>query len=478
MKSAEHRAVGNEATAGALGDLGRPDRPFFLGYGDVVALSGDYFPAGGLFGLAACPGELGCRPGTRDEVVCALDVMAVDEGTADRRFDRRGEFGAYRLAPEAARDAVERAVRDRFLALAAANADHFVDPWGSGGDSGPGPGPAATAVTAYRRLHEAALDEAVKQGRHGGDLSRALAREAAAQHYLTDAFASGHARTPIAAIRRYWYDRYPRFWESLQRKVASDTAAALRELAPVLRLCSRRMLSRRTLAAVRSRTSSLPPVSLGDLLGRVFHDWDNDHGLRLQDGRMLFGDGHLGEGAGWDLAVAAVRAGNDDVEIAYRLARSRRDLRGEALYGEVREATGGAGVGGRGYRTESFLPRLAPDNAALNWQARDLDELWASPIAGTTGPTVGEAVGAVLEPGGEVIRRLGCLGHGMVDAIDVPVLRGWLAAKACSAYHAGFLAGLARDPRGSVAAVVAGAGGDARADEADRRRLAAGAVAA
>jgi hypothetical protein len=63
-----------------------------------------------------------------------------------------------------------------------------------------------------------------------------MAREAAAQHYLTDAFAAGHLRTPVTAIRRFWHHRYPDFWHSLQRKVAADTAAALRELTPPARI--------------------------------------------------------------------------------------------------------------------------------------------------------------------------------------------------------------------------------------------------
>jgi hypothetical protein len=45
--------------------------------------------------------------------------------------------------------------------------------------------------------------------------------------------------------------------------------------------------------------------------------------------------------------------------------------------------------------------------------------------------------------------------------VGLPVLRGWLGRKACQAYHQGFIEGLARDPKGSVAAVVERAGGTA-----------------
>src|SRR5205085_4656431 len=140
MKSHEHRAIGDDATAGAFVDLagGASDEPFLLRHGDVIALSGDFFVAdsapgrggapasSGLFELAALPGEQGCVPGTRDEIVCALKVMAVDEDYGDPRFQPGGEFDQYQLSPTAARSEVERLVRDRFLTLAAANADHFL----------------------------------------------------------------------------------------------------------------------------------------------------------------------------------------------------------------------------------------------------------------------------------------------------------------------------------------------------------------
>ena len=56
-----------------------------------------------------------------------------------------------------------------------------------------------------------------------------MAREAAAQHYLTDAFSAGHLRTPIANIRDYWSKKYPMFWFNLRQKIALDTAMNLWE---------------------------------------------------------------------------------------------------------------------------------------------------------------------------------------------------------------------------------------------------------
>ena len=184
-----------------------------------------------------------------------------------------------------------------------------------------------------------------------------MAWEAAAQHYLTDAFAAGHLRTPVAAMREFWQVRYPRFWDGLRAKVASDTATALRELTPPLRLVPPGVLSRRALAAVEARTAGYPRIALGDLLAKVFHDWDNTHGLDLEGSGRLFGDGFLDQGATRQLALAAVRAGVDDVEVAFALGGSGRAPGGEALYQAVRERTGAAGDA---FRAETAVPRAPP----------------------------------------------------------------------------------------------------------------------
>jgi hypothetical protein len=478
MKSAEHRAVGQAATAGALVHLGgdSPGEGLVLSYGDVVALSGDFFtshhcgphedadsqarpedPASDdLFRLAAIPGERGTKPGTRDEVICALKVMAVDGAFVDVRFEPEGEFSGFQFTATAAVTEVERRVRDRFLALAAANGDHFVAPGPPAIAAHPGPqaGHFDSAIAAYRRLHQRALDEACRLGRCRGDLSRAMAREAAAQHYLTDAFAAGHLRTPVTAIRRFWYHQYPRFWESLRHKVAADTAAALRELSRPARILPDGFLYDHVLAAVKARTRTYPPITLGDLLARVFHDWDNSHGLTLQNGDILFGDGHLEQSVGKKLAIAAARAGIDDIEVAYQLGVSGSRLRGEALYQAVRSATGAPH---EIFRPESLIPTPSVDNPPQNWWATDAETLWNSPIVGTTGTTVGTAVEETLRVGGEVFRRLDCLGPGVFEApnlLGVPALRRWAARKACQAYHHGFIHNLTKNPKTTVLAII------------------------
>ena len=456
MRSYEHRAVGDAATGAAMVNAGgaSPDEAFWLSFGDVVALSGDYFAGAALFEVARVPGQGGTRLGTRDEVVCALKVASVDEATPDPRFDRDGRFGHFAFSPRADRSDVERAVRDRYLSLAAVNDDHFVAPGPSDVRTGSGFG---SAPAAYRHLHHVALDEAWALGRDRGDLSRAMAREAAAQHYLTDAFAAGHLRTPVAAIRRYWKHRYPDFWNQLQRRVAADTASTLRKLSAALRLLPPEYLRRRTLAELASRTSGYPELSLGDLVARCLHDWDNSHGLELDAGGVIYGDGQVEEGVTTDLVLAAVRAGNDDVEAAFALgAAGPSTVRGEALYDAVRQATRARDDA---FIAETMIPRPSADNPSQNWQAPDVEALWDSPVVGSSGETVGEALSAMLHPDGQFIRQLDSLGEGLAGTsgvLGLPVVGPWLSQKCCHAFHDGFVTPLAQNPAPVLLDLVAG----------------------
>jgi hypothetical protein len=479
VRAYEHRAIGDAATGAALVNVGgeSAEERFLLSFGDVVALSGDYFRphgsptsglerwqaarpeadgSGRLFSLACAPGQAGTRLDTRDEIICALKVTTVDEAFVDPRFEPSGQFGGFRFNPRAAHSDVERRVRDRYLTLAASNDDHFVTPGRSDVATGSGFG---SALLAYRNLHQVALDEAWHLGRQGGDISRAMAREAAAQHYLTDAFAAGHLRTPVAAIRRYWKARYPSFWEQLQRRVASDTATALRELNRVIRLVPAGFLYHRTLSELTTRTGRYPELSLGDLVARAFHDWDNIHGLVVDGGDVIFGDGHVDKGVTTDLALAGVRAGIDDVEVAFGLGASGSALSGEALYKTVRETTG---TGGEAFLAETRIPRLSPANPGQNWEANDAETLWESPMVGSTGTTVGEVLVAMLEPGGLFMRQLDSLGQGLSGEHGVfalPVLGGWLSEKCRQAFHDGFIESLAHDPQRVILALVQGTGG-------------------
>ena len=84
FSSQEHRSLGDTATGGALVNVGgeTPASRFELSHGDVIALSGDYFPAAELMRLGAIPGDRGGKVGTRDEIIWALKLI----DAADARF--------------------------------------------------------------------------------------------------------------------------------------------------------------------------------------------------------------------------------------------------------------------------------------------------------------------------------------------------------------------------------------------------------
>jgi hypothetical protein len=281
-----------------------------------------------------------------------------------------------------------------------------------------------------------------------------MAREAAAQHFLTDAVTSGHMRTPVAQIRRFWRARHPEFWDELQRRVAADTASALRELSWLLRLLPAGFVHDATLLALGRRTSRYPPLSMGDFLARLFHDWDNLHGLAVDGGGVVFGDGHVHEGDTRRLALAASRAGIDDVEAAFELGLAGSRVTGEPLYDAVRAATG---AHGRAFVAESRIPRVASSNPPQNWRAPDVQTLWDTPIVGNSKTTVGNALTEMMHPDGYFIRQLDRLGQGLVEPhglLAVPLLGDRLARKGACAYHRGFVVPLAAQPRQTILSVI------------------------
>jgi hypothetical protein len=381
--------------------------------------------------------------------------MTIDEGFVDARFEPGGEFADFAFGCRGSSGAVERRVRDRYLMLAATNDDHFVVPGGITHERRPAtPAPFGSAVLAYRHLHQLALEEACRLGRRRGDLSQAMAREAAAQHFLTDAFTAGHMRTPVALIRRYWHARYPAFWENLQRRVAADTATTLRELAWALRRLPTRFVHDTTFAALKRRTSWYPELSVGDFLARLFHDWDNTHGLAIDTGDVVFGDGHVDQGATRTLALSAAHAGIDDVQSAYELGAAGARATGEPLYRAVRCVTGAPADR---FVAETKIPRLSLANPAQNWRAPDIETLWKTPIVGSSATTVGQALADMLDPDGYLIRQLDCLGQGLVQAyglLAAPIVGDWIARKGCQAYHRGFVDVLAANPEQVLLSVL------------------------
>jgi hypothetical protein len=298
---------------------------------------------------------------------------------------------------------------------------------------------------------------AYQAGINHGDISQAMAREAAAQHFLSDAFSAGHIRTPIGAIRDYWDGVYPLFWYNLRQKIALDTAIQInaQDTNVSTIVTSVQAIYEKIIAQVQALVKHLPKVTLGDLLGKLFHDFDNEMGLNIGGSQMVFGDSNLDKTSPLPnttnvtraLAVGAMRAGIQDIREAFSIGQTGIVLANQALYDGVRSATGApAGA----YVAETRLPKPDPSNAAQNWRAPSFETVWTQPMVGTAGPTVGDQITAGLQPGKGIRQQLDDLAL-QFDVIqhhrtgDVHPRRGYID---------GFLLPLVAHPRESILSII------------------------
>lgn len=446
--STEHKLLGDQPTGGrGVLPIRLADRQVTLTQGDVVALAGDWFtpdehPVNGLFRLATIQGKGGGGVGTSDEIVYAIQHFRTEEHQApDPRF-----------AGITASEAVRTKVEDRYRNLAAANAGHFVAPRGRGPDGQPlpsGPGE-PSAVSNYRSLHEEAMRRGFALGRSGGAVTPAIAREAAAQHFLTDSFSAGHLRTPAGAIRDFWLQKYPLFWFNLKNKIALDTASELNrqetDLATVIGTVQ--MMYEDIITEINTVTATYPQVSFGDLMTKVFHDYDNLVGLDVGGGRVFGDDTFLkhpelltrGDNVTAELAHAAVLAGNADVETAHQLgAEPSHPADDASVFAAVRARTGMTGVQ---YKPESIVPTPTDANRPQQWQAPNFETLWDQAVEEGGSYTVGDMIQFELTPGSEIHGQLLALGESFPEEKDAAAS----TVHPRQAYLNGFLAPMVANP--------------------------------
>lgn len=458
--SQEHQSLGDTATGTASYDVGGGASDHFqLTHGDIVALSGDYFLAGpgtsaaggrgqqdDLFQLASRAGNRGQAAGTRDEVIWTLKMIRGN----DARFAQGGPWASYVFS-----DAVKAAVNERYQRLAAANTTHFAAPRGRDASGQPNPSPEGSAGSSYRSTHEAALRMAFQAGQHHESIDRAMAMEAAAQHYLTDAFSAGHLRTPTGSLREYWGGKYPLFWYNLRHKMALDTAVRLNDQTNNVTTVfgTVNQMYDAISQQIEGMASSLPAVTLGDLLAKVFHDRDNAEGMDVQGGGRVYGDDNLDNPDPRNqtraLAQRAIRDGNADVQKAFGLggqAAAGASVPDAQIFDPVRAATG---TGDR-YLAETRMPVPATTEAPQNWSAGSLEELWGKPVVGTSGPTVGARIVEALQPGHEIRQTLEDLANRFPETDSR--FTGDLQPR--RAYRDGFLAPLVANPRAGLIHII------------------------
>jgi hypothetical protein len=481
--SREHQSLGDNATGGASYDLGGHtaaidasayNRAFRLTHGDIVMLSGDFFSprdtrptaSGGtepdpdslfvLAGIASTnPGQ---NVGTWDEVVYAIQKAI----PTDPRFQRAStpeHPDGHPWARVTFSAAVMAAVDARYLRRAAANDEHFVAPAGT--DRGPGAGDGVSAGGSYRALHEVAIQLAYNQG----SAAAGNAREAAAQHFLTDHFAAGHLRTPRGSIRTHWRAIYPNFWTNIRNKIALDVATWINDHDAIGNVATVDQIYTTIQTTVATETASIPPMGFDDLVSLVTHDFDNENGVAVVndvgDTWKLFGDGNLDnpdpENRTRAIAQQAVALGIADVETAAQMGARKgpTPMTSAQLFDSVRSATGGrAHPDGTKYGPEQLLPRpddrRAAENGVQNWQRPNIDELWAAPVRSGAAATFGSEITASMQSG-ELNHELSGLASKFPPAQDTQLV---FTVHPRQGFQDGFLAPLIANPHQGLLDII------------------------
>ncbi len=284
----EHKLLGDRGAE--LASKGKPKElnaqrvrlapDYELEYGDVTFMLGDYFESIEQMRQFA-QNKKRRGPGTREE----LDYV--------REVKKTGR----KPKPFIHTEGIKEAVDGRYQALAGRNAMHFTDPLGqfhasmpSGSFTGEGGN-----RQAYRKYHEQAMEEAIEAGRQvaGIDseclkkpktLQDALATESGSNHFLTDAFASGHIRTPRIAITEYWNKKVPMFKTNLAGWMAEIIAKNThldwhKELLVTTEEKYKGLLGRKGSLESVMEILINKPLTFGDVVSGILHDADNHQGL-------------------------------------------------------------------------------------------------------------------------------------------------------------------------------------------------------
>jgi hypothetical protein len=367
-----------------IGDLGSGKGPalapnlelapgFQVTYGDMVAMSGDWF--GSVKELTDLAKIEGKGPGTREEVEYVLAVEIHGEKDREKEFSEPARVAA----------------KARYYALASQNSAHFLNPYegdryrdireaAAAKEGGKPLGAAAN----YHDNHVNALVEAARAGKAGEPMNQALLLESFSNHFLTDAFSGGHLRTPRRSLQEYWHAKVPMFFTNFKMYMAETIAKYVNDhnwrgalSVDTLMYKEEGVLPAGALPTIEAklRAKRMPPLTFGDIVGGALHDYDNVHGVNAYvDGHYMkmLGDsqlvekGHATERGKPTLIAAAnaVRASLDEVEEAYEHGLSPDDFLSR---------TGGV------FAAEAMIPQVAPEleqeSPQVRWQFDSAEEL-------------------------------------------------------------------------------------------------------
>ena len=436
--SYEHRLLGDIATGGATYKMGAG---LTLTHGDFVMLNGDYFdcrPDGkaedNILLLVQTPSSNpGQMVGTQDEVIAA--IKDAQKGGAkhgngnDPRFGRGGEWEHVQIS-----DAVNTAMNDRFKRLALHNREHFAHPTKDGPE-----GPRLNAGGSYRALHETALMEAFNAGNKGADVGGAMILEACGQHFLTDAFSSGHMRTQRADLQQHWDGKYPGFRESFVHTLGELVGRALLVDASIggkamlvgagalLDMDAQKELVKVATEKARAAIGQAGPPGFGDIVCSLLHDADNVAGLwvtndlgwkwiAMGDDNMLKGPAspQAGGRTHFDIIRLAVELGCADIRHAYALGQTQTGMPREHVLLEVmHRAAEPAKASADKFAAEQIIPRQVEGaNGEQAGMADNFDALLKQKPRSTGDLTFDQAI-KLSAKGGTIHEQLESVAEGL-----------------------------------------------------------------
>lgn len=398
----EHKTIGDAGSGGAKSILMYGEPPRQLTFGDVVALSGDYF-------------------GEYSEMTGLSITQAGRRQLAWARWDCLSGPGFSEPEPPV-EATTKKMVQDRYYQLASVNFSHF----SAGG----------TAWLTYSKWHGTAVAAAFEAGsrRDPQQWLLALTREAFADHYLTDSFSAGHVRTPRIMIKDLYAVMFPGGSEPLVRYMSRHLYRTLDAQGRLPWLLH--FLEGRTRNVIEGKIrklggEALGTFTLGDIVSKALHDYDNEHGLVVLTDVDAFGKAHPG-GYEWtamgDAHLNSNKYGQDTRAMAVSaVAASIRDLQkvrdagmragpgphSSARAAElVRQALGAPIFGARRY-----VPREKPGDArnpaivSTSGSRAPLEWRW-----GKLGPLAYQAVDATVK--GDIVTELMKLSNTIDDSVS------------------------------------------------------------
>ena len=192
--------------------------------------------------------------------------------------------------------------------------------------------------------------------------------KAFSNHFLTDAFSSGHVRTPRADLGKYWHEKVPMFFYNFKMFMAEKIAKYVNDhnirgalTVDTLMFKGAGVFPAGSLDTINGelRKKEMPEITFGHIVSGALHDYDNEKGVDVQiEGRRtkLFGDSQLMKGG-------KPQPGGRRHAECRRRGRAHEPRRGRGGYASGLEPQGFLDRNGGLFAAESMLPQVEPELA-------------------------------------------------------------------------------------------------------------------